>query len=340
MRRSILIALTIIFVMSSFVLFGFVGGVKQAEAAKKYIMRIGTATAEGHPQNYIGEKFKAKIESETDGKIAVSIYPAGQLGSTSQMVQGIITGGIQGLISPTSFMQSIDPSLVITDLPGFYPNVTVAAEIMNGPAGDIVRDRVDKKGVIIISFHRMSQKGIISRESVSNLDEVKGQKIRVMGSKLSQDEVAALGAVPVPMDVPELITALQQGTVDGACSDEPFMRNIKAYERAKHFLLEPQSPIVSAFVVSKKWMNTLPPELQEAVRDAAKSLIDDATTYAEQYTEKAAQIMKQEGVTFYELPAAEKKLTIEKYKMAQAAFLKDNPDLKPLYETIKKTLEK
>jgi len=33
-------------------------------------------------------------------------------------------------------------------------------------------------------------------------------------------------------------------------------------------------------------------------------------------------------------------LTIEKYKMAQAAFLKDNTDLKPLYETIKKTLEK
>lgn len=267
--------------------------------AKTYTMRVATPT-NNDPQTYEMELFKKAIEAKTNGQIKVELYPASQLGSNAQMLQQLSAGSIQAMLEPTAFLGGFNELLTIVDIPYLWPDVYQAAEYLNGEGGKLFDEGLAQKGIVALRYYEYGPRTILLKNNVEKLDDLKGQKIRVMGAPVLVDEINKWGGSGIAMGVPELYTALQQGTIDGLESAAMFFYSGKYYENAKYLWMEPQGAEITLFMANKQWLDSLPADLQQAVKDASVEITEDAIKYARENNDKAIEEMKKVGITVIE----------------------------------------
>ncbi|MGQ9823987.1 MAG: TRAP transporter large permease subunit [Desulfotomaculales bacterium] len=78
---------------------------------------LGTASAGEHQQNKTMEEFKKRLEAKAGDRITVENYPASQLGTAAQMIQGLQDGSVQGVLLPSGYYGSVVPQISVIDLP-------------------------------------------------------------------------------------------------------------------------------------------------------------------------------------------------------------------------------
>ncbi len=66
-------------------------------AAAQFTMNVGHAQATTSPRHLSVEKFKTAVESRTNGGIAVTIHPAGQLGNENEMTDAVAMGVLEAV---------------------------------------------------------------------------------------------------------------------------------------------------------------------------------------------------------------------------------------------------
>jgi len=332
--------LVLLMVVALAVVFTACGGgdaTTQGDESKTYVMRLGTPTT-NDPQVYEMGEFKRILEEKTDGRIKVETYPSGQLGSNTQMLQGLQSGSIQGLLEPTAFLGGFCSVLNVVDLPYFFKDVWQATDLLNSEAGDGLRAYLEEKGITTGAFYVYGDRITLSSSKIEKIEDFKGKKIRVMGAKVLQDQYNAWGAAGIPMDVPELYTALQQKTIEGLESAAQFFEMGKYYEVSKYILTEPKGAEVTIFMMNTEWLESLPADLQQAVMDAAQEVIPLAEDYARESQEEAKEIMQEAGVQIIDASEDFRAELIEKSQIVHETFLQDNPDAKDIYEQLKKAI--
>ncbi len=100
-----------------------------------------------------------------------------------------------------------------------------------------------------------------------HLADFKGLKIRVLASPFQNELISRLGGTPVAMTLGDVLPAIQQGTIDGTVSAMPVFTTMHYKDAAKYVIEIGQPFIFSVAEVSKKWFDTLPPDLQKIITD-------------------------------------------------------------------------
>jgi C4-dicarboxylate-binding protein DctP len=325
-------------VLMGFVLVSLVVSITSIDSrgqTQKAVMRIAIATSGVHPQNYLAERFKLALEKKVGDKVDVQIFPSAQLGGVGPVLQGVQNGSIESTICPLAFLGGIASASTVVELPGFLPGSQAAAALVNTPAGDPLRDYMRTKGIELMTTFGGGDRIILTRHAVTHLDQMKGKKVRIMGAKMQQMEISAIGAVPVAMDVPELLTAFQQGIIDGIETDVLFFYTGKYYELAKSLVFEPKAPIIMGAMASKVWTDKLPPEIRKAVTETAQEVtLKEVNAYVQKMIQDCTKAITSAGVTAYETPADLRKALIAKYDAIPEQFLKDNPTARPIYDAL------
>jgi len=176
-----------------------------------------------------------KLGKESNGRIKCQIYPAMQLGGTPPQLFDQARDGVADIIwtIPTYQAGRFVKSEVF-ELPFMAKN----AESGSPALWDYVhRNSLDEfKGVRILATHLHDGSLLhFASKRVTNLDELKGLKVRAptrIGSKF----LAALGAVPVQMPVPQVTEALTKAVIDGAMVPWEVAPALKLQEVAKYHL--------------------------------------------------------------------------------------------------------
>ncbi|MDR1516236.1 MAG: TRAP transporter substrate-binding protein [Synergistaceae bacterium] len=324
-----------IFASLSIMLCALSGGIAQAASPAKIVMRVGTPTTIKDIQYYEMEQFKKLLEEKIGDKISVELYPAGQLGSNAQMLQGIQAGAVHGLLEPTAFLGGFCSVANVVDLPYMFKDVWSATEILNTKDGDQLRDYLATREVFTASFYPHGDRITLINAPINSIKDLAGKKIRVMGAKVLQDQYASWGATGIPMDVPELYTALQQGTIDGLESSPTFCQQGKYFEVAKNLFYEPKGAEVTIFMLSKVWFDKLPEDIKSAIIETAKEVQPLADKQSRVMQEESIKIMKDAGVNVIITSPEFHDELVKRALSVHDIFLKDNPEAKPIYDHFK-----
>jgi tripartite ATP-independent transporter DctP family solute receptor len=263
---------------------------------KTYTMKFATATTNDTQTNEM-ELYKKSLEQKSGGRIKVELYPSSQLGSNDQMLQMLTAGNVQAVVQPTAFLGGFNEMMTIVDIPYLWPDVHKATEFLNGDGGKLFQPSLDKLGITALRYYEYGPRIILLKNKVEKIADFKGKKVRVMGAPVLVDQINAFGGAGVAMGVPELFTALQQGTIDGLESAANFFFSGKYYESAKFLLNEPKGAEVSIFMANSAWIKSLPEDLQKAVKDTAVEITEAANKFAAEGDAKAVDAMKKAGVT-------------------------------------------
>ena len=128
----------------------------------------------------------------------------------------------------------------------------------------------ETKGLEGIGFAPIGPSSIMIRKEVKTLADLKGLKIRVLASPFQLELIRRMDVSPVAMTLADVLPGLQQGTIDGALDDHDGLHDDAVPGRRRRYVVKNDQPYVNSIgVMSKRWMATLPPDLQKIVRDKA-----------------------------------------------------------------------
>ena len=180
-------------------------------AAAQTVMKLANATI-NDVQHEWQKMFAAALQKRVGDKVKVEIYPASQLGAIPRMVDGVLLGTIESFITPTSFLVPTDPRFQIYDVPGLFVSPEHVHAVIHDPA---YRDHMEtmfvNRGLRIIGAIYNSPTVVLTKKPAPTLEGLKGLKIRTFASPLQMEPMKAVGAIPVPLALTEVIPQLQSG---------------------------------------------------------------------------------------------------------------------------------
>lgn len=244
-------------------------------ANPEYVLKIAHAQPEGDfAYHQAATVFKDELAKLTDGKVAVEIYPGGQLGTDFNVIKKVQNGGVDGEIMAIQLLGAYFPPIDIYSLPFMFKDFDSFIRLRNSDFHKQLMEEMQKKtGLVTPAFVGFSFRDFTtSNRPINSVEDMKGLKLRMNQNKVSIATCEALGANAIAMPAAEVFSALQQGVVDGQDATLNFASSQKYYEVQKNLAQTVHQLSGSCMILNEKKLNKLPQEMREAVMKAAAKM--------------------------------------------------------------------
>jgi TRAP-type C4-dicarboxylate transport system substrate-binding protein len=277
-------------------------GLAPAKAAD-FTMKIGTATINETQHQFI-KFYKEEVEKASGGRIEVQIYPASQLGPIPREIEGVQLGNIQGYVGPVDFFVGVDPRFGVFSTPMlFRDEANASAAVHDAAIQKAMFDLAAPKRMVGIATLDLGSSNYGAKNPIMKLSDFSGKKLRINGTEMERQKMAKLGATGVGMPLSEVVPALDQGTIDGTISGLSVFVSFKMNDLLKVVTVTNDTFIISIAVVSKAWLDTLPPDLQKVVTDSGSAVEAKSQQWEVDFTKKLQGDWAAVGGTVHTLAA-------------------------------------
>ncbi|MGB6098630.1 MAG: DctP family TRAP transporter solute-binding subunit [Comamonas thiooxydans] len=251
----------------------------QTKYKSEYRMSLVLGTA--FPWGKGGELWADKVRERTQGRINIKLYPGTSLvqGDQTREFSALRQGVIDMAVGSTINWSPQVKSLNLFSMPFLFPNFKAVDAVTQGEVGQEIFKTLEKGGVVPLAWGENGYREISnSKHAIKTPADLKGMKIRVVGSPLFLDTFTALGANPTQMSWADAQPAMASGAVDG--QENPIGVYMAAKLQSvgqKHLTMWGYMNDPLIFVVNKDiWSSWTPADqaiVKQAALDAAKEEI-------------------------------------------------------------------
>ncbi|WP_207456014.1 DctP family TRAP transporter solute-binding subunit [Azospirillum sp. SYSU D00513] len=244
-----------------------------AAADYKAEYKLSTVLGKPTPWGIGGERWAELVKEKTGGRINVKMYPGSALVNGDQtkeftaLRQGVIDMAVGSTINWSPQVKELN----LFALPFLMPDHKAIDALTKGPVGKQLFDLLATKDVVPLAWGENGFREVSnSKRPIVTPADMKGMKLRVVGSPLFLDTFTALGANPTQMSWADAQPALSTGAVDGQENPIGVFVGAKLHSlEQKHLTLWGYVADPLIFVVNQQVWNSWSKEDQEAVRAAA-----------------------------------------------------------------------
>jgi TRAP-type transport system periplasmic protein len=301
---------------------------------KTYTMKITLATINDQIHAF-AKNFAAALEKNSGGRIKPEIYPASQLGSIPRQAEGVQFGAIQCQLVPPEFLVGIDERFEVMAAPGLVTSMAQGQKLAGDP--DVLKLMLSlgaDKGMHGVGLFMVNPSGIVFKTPARHLADFKGKKVRIFASAFQSVAFDRLGATPVAMSLGDVLPALQQGAIDGAVASTAVFTAFHYQDAAKYVTDTGQPSIFAIIEVSKKWYDTLPPDLQQIIDQTASKESVAINPQAAEITENSRKLWTDTGGELISLPPDEQASLLKLLSSVGADVSKEKPRLADAYKIV------
>ncbi len=228
----------------------------------------------------------------------MEVIPGGQLGGEKEATEMTQSGAIAISRINSSPLVGFVPPMGVLSMPYIFRDIDHLYKVLDGPVGKDMFKELEKNNLVGLAFYDAGARSFYTKsKSINAPSDAVGQKIRVQHSKIFVDTVSALGASATPMGYGEVYSGLQTGVIDGAENNPPSMLAVKHYEVCKFLALDEHSMVPEIVIMSKKVYDSLSPDDQKMVLQAAADSIPYYRKIWNEATETALKQLAAGGVT-------------------------------------------
>jgi len=307
---------------------------------KPMVMKISLATV-NDPLHEFAKNYAAALEKDSNGRIKVEIYPSSQLGSTQRQAEGVQFGEIQCLVVAPEFLAGIDERFEVMAAPGLVKSMADGQRLAADPGvRKLMLGLGADKGLHGAALFMVAPSSVIARTPIRRLADFKGKKIRVFASQFQTVAMQRLGAIPKPMTLGDVLPALQDNAVDGAVSSIAVFAAMHYWDAAKYVTETGQPAIFGVAEISKKWYDSLPPDLQQVVDKDAASQAAAIGPWAVDFNAKARKTWTDNGGELIGLPAEDQSTMLNELASVGEDVSKAKQQLNAAYQIVAAAAQK
>ncbi len=295
----------------------------------------------GHPAIEgvaVGFKIRDRVWQESGGRLYVDFRPLSQLGGEKDVINKLNFGAIGGMMSSSVAAANIAPELGIVNLPFIVDTFEKLDTFRNTPElWNTFRDAPVAKGLQVIDFTGYGSYGWATTRPVTTLEEAKGVNFRIAEAPVNIDSYKAWKLKFAVLPWPDVPQALQTGVIDGL-DHTPIVCNIsKKFTIAKYYTELDYAQGLYVHIINKKWLSTLPEDLQQLLLKVVQEESADARKRTRQQQQDEIAAAKADGVTFLLLQPADKQKMIDE---SQVVYTEWGPKIGQEYlDRVRKILQ-
>jgi len=233
---------------------------------ESYTFIFGTDGAEDTVNGLVVNYMVDQLNELTGGRIVVQKYFNGSMGTDTELCEATQAGDVTFFNGSTAFTANFVTELSAVDLPFLYSNAAQFRATMDEPeVQEFYNERYNENGFVLLGFYDQGMRQMTSNKKIQSIEDIAGQKIRVMENELHIAIWNALGANPTPMAFSEVYMALQQGTIDAQENPFEVIYANKLYEQQKYIIMTNHLPASHNLLISKTIFDSLSATDQELI---------------------------------------------------------------------------
>lgn len=241
---------------------------------EKIVLRFPHIVDETHPAHLAAVQFAEEIAEKSEGRMEVQIFANAQLyASDREIIEALQLGSTDISIVGSPFVGSFDKRFFVLDLPFLFKDEATANEALEGELGEQLGEGLKEINLKSLAFGYDGFRHMSNNISpITQPEDLKGMKIRVLESQLHQDIFNTLGANASPLAFGELYSALQQNTYDGMDQAISTFYSSKFQEVQKYLSLTGHVYSGTVMLMNNTAFEEMPEDLQEVIMTASQTM--------------------------------------------------------------------
>lgn len=270
-------------------------------------VKIGYALAENSHYGAGSRAWTEATEAATEGRYDFTEFPSSALGGERELLEGLQLGTVEATIVSSGVLSNFVPEVGVFDVPFLFRDFDHARSVLDGPIGSQMLEKFAEHGLVALAWGEQGFRHITNnRGPIKAPSDLAGLKIRTMENPVHIKAFQTLGAAPTPMAWPEVVSALEQGTIDGQENPLSVIVSSKLNDVQKHLTLSGHVYAPNVFFVSEIFWSGLSDEDKEAFRAGAVEGGLGMRAFVDSAEATGVQAMKDGGMEIGELTGDEK----------------------------------
>ena len=248
-RRGLLAALTL------------VAGAALSSAtglAQEVRLRYAHVGSEGDIQYWFAEEAAKRIPQATENRVTVQVFPNSQLGGVQEMIDGVKSGAISIGHHEFASLARLVKDIAVFNAPFVYRDGAHALAATDPRKSEVLQEfnqkLVAEGGMRIVGRLFRGARQMTAKQAVYSPADLQGKRFRGVPIQLWTTMIRGFGAIPTPVEVAELPTALMTGMVIGQENPLTMINANKLYEVQTHVMLTGHMQnVLPVFVNERAW---------------------------------------------------------------------------------------
>jgi len=245
-------------------------GMLPRSASAATTLRWATVLPTNHPGVAMMERVAKQVKEGTGGAVEIQTFPAGQLGSSRDLIESASSGATQIVDEGAAqFGQFVAPFSIL-EAPYIWKDAQHIRRVLNSPlVDDMNAQLVAKRSMRVIGSTYYGRRHVTSgTKAVNTVADMQGFKLRIPEVDTFRAMAEAWGARPTPLNISELYLALSQGAVDGQENPLPTIQSNKFFEVQKYLILTGHIITPRLIVVHEATWKAMSPKDQQVLKSS------------------------------------------------------------------------
>ncbi|MGM8850596.1 TRAP transporter substrate-binding protein [Salinicola halophyticus] len=270
--------------------------------ATDYTLKFGHLANENHIYNKAALAFEKEVESRSDGRIDVQIFPNEQLGSESEMISSIQLGTADMTITGEPLQNWGAPTAALLGVPYAIDDEETLKKVADGEIGKEIEAQIENKvGLVPLTWFERGPRELTSNRPIKKPSDLNGIILRLPNVPLHVKVWQALGAKATPMAFSEMFSSLQQGTIEAQENPLSLIESASLYEVQDYVNLTDHVRSWIYVVIGKNKLESMPDDLQKVITDAADNMHGNYQELFQKDQKRLRNSLEEHGMKFVEV---------------------------------------
>ena len=276
----------------------FAGSVHAAQ-----VVKLAVTFDQATPMVQAARKFAELWESKSNGAYKVNIYPGGVMGGEKDNLDALMLGELEMSIFGGMHIATLTPAYSFFDCPFLFRDKEHYLRVINGKLGQGMKDIfANQFGLQYVGVSGRGYRHISSNKPVYGPDDLKSVKMRMGQTKPYLETFTAIGAVTIPIALPELFTSLKMGVVESSEGPYEQLWTYKLQEVQTHIAITGHCYSAAHFVANKEFYDNLPAQDRKTFDECMAEAMEFGLQRAAEEENVFKENLEKSGVTFTTAP--------------------------------------
>ncbi len=271
--------------------------------SQEYLIKVATIAPDGSTWVKVLKEYDSQIRKESNGRIGFKIYAGGVAGDEIDVLKKIRVGQYHAAGFTGVGIGEIAPNLRVLDSPFLFKSYDEVDYIYQKFSDEFERE-LEKGGFILLGWAEVGFVYTFTKAPIYGVDDLKKLKMWAwQGDPIAEVAYKVIGITPVPLSITEVLTSLQTGIIDGVYSSPLAILATQWFTRVKYMHDVPLSNASGALLISKRYFDSLPKDLQEILLKNGRKYMRRLVELSREENKRAIETLRKNGIIITEPPS-------------------------------------
>jgi len=262
----------------------------------KYLFKIASDAPDKSIWVESIKKIGRELYKSTNGEIGIRVYPGGVMGDQNDVIKKIKIGQLSGAALSSGGLGLIYKDFLVMGFPLIFKNYD-EYDYVKEKMTSFFEKEFEKRGYVFLGWSEVGLIYVYSKKKVHSIDTLRSAKpFLVEGDEISYALFKEAKVTPVPLQISDVMTSLQTGTIDTVFSSPYGLIVMQWHTNVKYMASFPITLMIGAVLVDKNLFYSMPASYQTEMKKMFKSTLDGINSKIRSDNNKALEVLKKNGL--------------------------------------------